>query len=215
MRQRPEGIGALVRDGSDQAGGRVPAEDAERHGGGHQHFHDQRGGARSMELTMGGQCDIRYGSERHGEDGDDKPAHEGSDGEWKASNRRCQSSDPRSTSESGASSDRPFRARFSLRAGQRGRVKRNALPPPSAGSTQMRPPWASTTRRQTARPIPTPSVSLSARENMPKIRPAWSCSTPGPLSRTVTTHSRLSRSADTSTRGGASPRNFSAFAMRF
>ncbi len=28
-------------------------------------------------------------------------------------------------------------------------MKRNALPPPSAGSTQIRPPWASTTRCQT------------------------------------------------------------------
>ena len=43
--------------------------------------------------------------------------------------------------------------------GQAGRVKRNALPAP-ADSTQMRPPWASTMRRHTARPIPTPSTSL-------------------------------------------------------
>ena len=47
-------------------------------------------------------------------------------------------------------------------------------PPPSAGSTQMRPPWASTTRRQTARPMPVPSVSARARANIPKIRPACS-----------------------------------------
>ena len=54
--------------------------------------------------------------------------------------------------------------------GQLGRVKRKALPPPSAASTQMRPPWASTTRRHTARPIPVPSVSPLMRANMPKIR---------------------------------------------
>ena len=51
-------------------------------------------------------------------------------------------------------------ARHDLRGGHgaAGSVKRKALPPPSAGSTQMRPPWASTTRRHTARPMPVPSV---------------------------------------------------------
>jgi hypothetical protein len=68
-------------------------------------------------------------------------------------------------------------------------VKRNALPPPSAGSTQMRPPWASTIRRQTASPIPMPSVRRSTRENRSKILLECSGSTPMPLSRTVTTHS--------------------------
>lgn len=69
------------------------------------------------------------------------------------------------------------------------RVKRNALPPPPAGSTQMRPPWASTIRRQTASPMPMPSVRRSTRENRSKILLECSGSTPMPLSRTVTTHS--------------------------
>ncbi len=60
--------------------------------------------------------------------------------------------------------------------------------------------------------MPVPSVSSLRRENMPKIRPACSGSTPTPLSRTVTTHSSLSRSAETSTRSGASLRNFTALA---
>ena len=56
---------------------------------------------------------------------------------------------------------------------QRGSIKRKALPPPSAGSAQIRPPWASTIRRQTASPIPAPSVCWLSRVNISKIRLAF------------------------------------------
>ena len=46
-------------------------------------------------------------------------------------------------------------------------MNEKALPPPSAGSTQMTPPCASTTRRQTARPIPLPvGRAAHAREHV-------------------------------------------------
>ena len=40
-----------------------------------------------------------------------------------------------------------------------GSVKKNVLPSPGADSTQMRPPWRSTIRRQVASPIPVPANS--------------------------------------------------------
>ena len=74
---------------------------------------------------------------------------------------------------------------------QRGSVKRNALPPPSAGSTQMRPPWPSMMRRHTASPIPAPSTCVvrarehaedpasPARDRRRRRCRAWSRPTPG------------------------------------
>ena len=47
------------------------------------------------------------------------------------------------------------RAGFSRTAS--GSVSRKAVPPSGRGSAQMRPPWASTTRRQIASPMPLPS----------------------------------------------------------
>ena len=41
--------------------------------------------------------------------------------------------------------------------GASGSVNLNVAPPPGVGSTQIRPPWRSTIRRQVARPIPVPS----------------------------------------------------------
>ena len=60
-----------------------------------------------------------------------------------------------------------------------------------------------------------PSVSPPARANIPKMRLASSGATPGPLSSTVTIHSCEPRGAETTIRGGASPRNLSALATRF
>ena len=41
----------------------------------------------------------------------------------------------------------------------------NTLPPPALGSTQSRPPWRSTMRREIARPSPVPRFSAAAREH--------------------------------------------------
>ena len=41
-----------------------------------------------------------------------------------------------------------------------GRVKKNSEPSPGLDSTQIRPPWCSTTLLQIARPMPVPGVSF-------------------------------------------------------
>ena len=85
--------------------------------------------------------------------------------------RTCCSGSPRSSRRrcrgpAGAPGCTPPRSR------QAGSVNEKALPPPSTGSTQMTPSCASTTRRQTARPIPLPSGAPLTRENMSKMRVA-------------------------------------------
>jgi hypothetical protein len=64
MGERSEGVDAHVRGGSDQASDRMPAEHGDRRGGGHEQFHDQWGGARSVELTVSGQRNVGHEGER-------------------------------------------------------------------------------------------------------------------------------------------------------
>ena len=81
-----------------------------------------------------------------------------------------------------------------------GMVNLNVAPRPASDSTQIRPPWRSTTFLQIARPMPVPGISLPCRRlNMPNTRSASCGSMPIPLSRTANSHpspSRLRRDMD-------------------
>ena len=98
-----------------------------------------------------------------------------------------------------------------------GSVKWKRLPPPGAGSTQMRPWWRSTTVLQTVRPMPLPGTSSSLCRRWPKsnTRSAYSGSIPMPLSVTVNSHSASPGRAAMAISGGSSPRNLTALAIRF
>src|SRR5215213_3046790 len=80
-----------------------------------------------------------------------------------------------------------------------GIVNQKVDPPPGVSSTQSVPPWRSTIRLQTARPMPIP---LSRTEN-----------SHAPCCRSESADGW--RSAETWMRGGASPRNLMALATRF
>src|SRR3546814_3429544 len=69
-------------------------------------------------------------------------------------------------------------------SGTSGTVNRNVTPPPSFGATHSRPPWASMIDRLIDRPSPMPLLLVVTKGW--KSFPATSGSSPGPVSRTVT-----------------------------
>src|SRR3954447_18418459 len=98
-----------------------------------------------------------------------------------------------------------------------GRVKEKPLPPSGPGCPQIRPPWDSTMRLASARPMPVPGYMSAgcSRPNILKIT-SWSSPTPIPLSRTEILQPPASRAAETWTSGTVSGAvNLIALAIRF
>ena len=97
-----------------------------------------------------------------------------------------------------------------------GTVNLNAAPCPASDSTQMRPPWRSTTFLQSASPIPVPEAPCPFRLlNIPNIFSASVRSTPIPLSRTENNHLSPAITAEMLISGAASLRYRSEFPIRF
>src|SRR5439155_26831712 len=96
-------------------------------------------------------------------------------------------------------------------------VKWKTVPRSAPGSTQMRPPWRSTIFLTMARPTPVPGYAsrVCRRWNISKTRSRLRGSMPMPLSAISKCQCSPSLRARISMRGAASPRNFSALAMRF
>jgi hypothetical protein len=87
-----------------------------------------------------------------------------------------------------------------------GIVNLKVAPRPVSDSTQMRPPWRSTTFLQSANPMPVPGISLPCRRlNMPNTSLASAGSIPMPLSLTENSHPSAVLSAETWTVGAVSP----------
>src|SRR5687768_3771424 len=113
--------------------------------------------------------------------------------------------------------DRPVSLDHQLTPFGLGSVNRKLDPSPGRDSTQIVPPWRSTTFLQIARPMPVPGYSplLCRRWSTMKMRSKYCGSMPMPLSRTAKVHSSGPSVTPTWMRGTEGERNLSALPIRF